>query len=607
MSISSISLITYPSTVNLSEAGDYTLVTKGFAKADALGAVATKWESKGYDQDTIVSYNGKFYKATETHSTASTPGSNGAKWEEFSFDTILSSISSAVSGVTITSDNTTALKVTQSGTTFTLSPKTAAVSSGAGTLVTGGQVYTYLTNNSTNAGGSGKGGKFVKLDDSGLIAQSMLPAIAITTATASTTEPSSKQSGDVWINTTNNTSYIYDGTAWQELLSPLDGVTSVNGYTTSSVTLSASDVGAVATSAITTSITSSSDNNSVPGALAVYSFVNGGYAAKSHTHTSANITGTLTKATDITDSATALVQGKAVYAYAAPVSHTHTSANISDAVSASSGITSGSSYLVKAGAVYDYAATKSHTHTSGNITGTLTTSAQITDSATALVQGKAVYAYAAPVSHTHTSANISDSISTSGGITSSETKLVQAKAVQAYVASAVGGVTVSSIGAAASSHTHTSANITDSIDASSGITNSAAGLVQGKAVYNYAAPKTHSHSNYITTSVNNLTNYSTTTAMNTAIGTAVNNALSCGSANVKFARVTKTLTAASTSTTITHTLGCSYLMVQVYQGTTPVMCDWTATDDTTITLNFATTVANGTTFTVLIVAFPVAS
>jgi polyhydroxyalkanoate synthesis regulator phasin len=43
------------------------------------------------------------------------------------------------------------------------------------------------------------------------------------------------------------------------------------------------------------------------------------------------------------------------------------------------------------------------------------------------------------------------------------------------------------------SHTHTSANITDSISASSGITSSASGLVQGKAVQAYAAPKTHNH------------------------------------------------------------------------------------------------------------------
>ena len=43
------------------------------------------------------------------------------------------------------------------------------------------------------------------------------------------------------------------------------------------------------------------------------------------------------------------------------------------------------------------------------------------------------------------------------------------------------------------SHAHTSANISDSISASSGITSSASGLVQGKAVQAYAAPKTHNH------------------------------------------------------------------------------------------------------------------
>ena len=45
-------------------------------------------------------------------------------------------------------------------------------------------------------------------------------------------------------------------------------------------------------------------------------------------------------------------------------------------------------------------------------------------------------------------------------------------------------------------HTHVSSAITDSISVSSGITNSASGLVQGKAVYDYAAPKSHNHSAY---------------------------------------------------------------------------------------------------------------
>ena len=44
----------------------------------------------------------------------------------------------------------------------------------------------------------------------------------------------------------------------------------------------------------------------------------------------------------------------------------------------------------------------------------------------------------------------------------------------------------------ATGHKHTSSEITDSISASSGITSSATGLVQGKAVQGYAAPKAHS-------------------------------------------------------------------------------------------------------------------
>ena len=43
------------------------------------------------------------------------------------------------------------------------------------------------------------------------------------------------------------------------------------------------------------------------------------------------------------------------------------------------------------------------------------------------------------------------------------------------------------------SQTHVSVDITDSISAGTGITSTAAGLVQGKAVYEYAAPASHKH------------------------------------------------------------------------------------------------------------------
>lgn len=276
-------------------------------------------------------------------------------------------------------------------------------------LVTKANVETYISGNSTTAGGSGNDGKLVKLDANGLIADSMLPALAISNTTVGTTAPAagSVQTGDVFVNTTENKSYIYTGTEWQELLSPTDAVLSVNGKT-GTVTLSASDVSAIATSAKVTSVSSSSTDAQIPSALAVYTFVNTNYSATGHTHTSANITDSISASTGITSSAAGLVQGKAVEAYAAKKSHTHTSADVSDSISASSGIVTGESKLAQAGAVADYVT-----------------------SAIGAIDYSNTYA---AKSHTHVSADITDSISTAAGVTSTETKLVQAKGVQLYVA-----------------------------------------------------------------------------------------------------------------------------------------------------------------------------
>ena len=75
-------------------------------------------------------------------------------------------------------------------------------------------------------------------------------------------------------------------------------------------------------------------------------------------------------------------------------------------------------------------------------------------------------------------------IATSVTSASTDSKVPSAKAVYTFVNNNY----------SATNHTHTSAKITDSISASSGIYSSATGLVQGKAVYSYAAPKTHTHS-----------------------------------------------------------------------------------------------------------------
>ena len=73
-------------------------------------------------------------------------------------------------------------------------------------------------------------------------------------------------------------------------------VASVNGQV-GTVSLSAADVSAIASSALVTSVSSSSTDATVPSALAVYSFVNTNYAPKTHNHNASAINeGTLAAA-----------------------------------------------------------------------------------------------------------------------------------------------------------------------------------------------------------------------------------------------------------------------------------------------------------------------
>ena len=260
------------------------------------------------------------------------------------------------------------------------------------------------------------------------------------------------------------------------------------------------------------------------------------YAKANHTHGTINLTGDVTGSGTIGSGTTAIN----ITATVANNSHTHTSANISDSISAASGITSSATGLVQGKAVQAYAASKSeldaliaevedneyvtalavtelesrvtaieegsgngssndHTHGTINLTGDVTGSGTIGSGTTAIN----ITTVVANNSHTHTSANITDSISASSGITSSASGLVQGKAVQAYAApkthnhgtitlsgDVTGSATISGTNAvnitatvANNSHTHTSANISDSISVSTNITSSATGLVQGKAVY----------------------------------------------------------------------------------------------------------------------------
>ena len=335
-----------------------------------------------------------------------------------------------------------------------------SVASGETKDVNGNAVYTYITSNSTDAGGNGKGGKLVKLNSSGLIADSMLPPLAITNITAGTTQPAegSVQTGDVFVNTDENKTYIYTGSQWQEILTPADGVTSVNGQPGPTVSLSAADVSAIATDDLVTSVTSASVDTKVPSAKAVYTFVNGNYAAKSHDHTSANITDSISAASGVTSTEAKLVQAKAVYDYAAPKSHTHTSANISDSISAGTGITSTETKLVQAKAVQAYVATQISGLNLGTtyvaIADGIDAGTGITATADGWTQGKAVYEYVASAitaldlantyaakSHTHTVSEISDWSSKFGTGLSVDAS-TKAVSIAAATASALGGVIV---------------------------------------------------------------------------------------------------------------------------------------------------------------------
>lgn len=72
------------------------------------------------------------------------------------------------------------------------------------------------------------------LDANGKLRSDQMPPLAImstyTVATIAERDALTVQSGDVAIVTSNNTTYIYDGTAWIELLTP-GSVVSVNGQT----------------------------------------------------------------------------------------------------------------------------------------------------------------------------------------------------------------------------------------------------------------------------------------------------------------------------------------------------------------------------------------
>jgi hypothetical protein len=84
------------------------------------------------------------------------------------------------------------------------------------------------------------------LDTGGTIPSTYLPDLAITdvhvVADNSERDALSVQAGDVAINTGNNTTYMYTGTAWQEMLTAPDGISTINGQSGPVVTLDTGDI-----------------------------------------------------------------------------------------------------------------------------------------------------------------------------------------------------------------------------------------------------------------------------------------------------------------------------------------------------------------------------
>ncbi|MGI5904331.1 MAG: hypothetical protein ACOX6B_09245 [Thermoguttaceae bacterium] len=99
--------------------------------------------------------------------------------------------------------------------------------------------------------------------------------------------------GTYWMLGVDGTDAYKTAANWFEYAG---AVASVNGQV-GTVTLSAADVSAIASSALVTSVSSSSTDATVPSALAVYSFVNTNYAPKTHNHNASAINeGTLAAA-----------------------------------------------------------------------------------------------------------------------------------------------------------------------------------------------------------------------------------------------------------------------------------------------------------------------
>lgn len=202
------------------------------------------------------------------------------------------------------------------------------------------------------------------------------------------------------------------------------------------------------------------------------------FAAKGHKHVADDITGGTLNIARIPTGTTSTTVARGDHSHAYIATNKTTTFELKGDVtgSATSGL-SASTISINTTVGDD-----SHNHSTSTITGTLTGKTQITSTATGLTQGKAVYDYvtdyAAPKhEHPYLSNAQQLTVKLTDGVTGEATIDVSAKTMSI------------STTVANNSHTHTSANITDSISSKDNITSSATNLVQGKAVYEYVDSK----------------------------------------------------------------------------------------------------------------------
>lgn len=120
------------------------------------------------------------------------------------------------------------------------------VTCGTGTLTTG-DITGFTTDvNAVINTRRGANDGIAPLDTGGKIPNSYLPDLSITdvhvVADNTARDALTVQAGDIAIVTGTNTTYIYTGTVWQEMLTAPDGVMQVNGMSGPNVTLTTSHI-----------------------------------------------------------------------------------------------------------------------------------------------------------------------------------------------------------------------------------------------------------------------------------------------------------------------------------------------------------------------------